>query len=169
MNVLTDGPFGEYCEALRAYHLAAAEWLGMNADQVFRFALSEGDDGHPRATWEASAKQEPRVGYVTHGARGDDEGITFTGEVVLDYLDGLALNTAIGPYPTPPWAGKIPAHWISVWNLRGEDCVEGRTARWVDGSGDGGILTFGKRIPHTCTTSKRRAVAADFAGSPTIL
>lgn len=109
MSTPSRPPATEYADALRAYHLAAANWLGLDPTQVLTLSLEGADD--PRvstvATWEAISKQEPPVGQALHpGLRNDGDNLTYTAGVVLDYDDSAALRNAIGPKPTPPWADR---------------------------------------------------------------
>jgi hypothetical protein len=114
-GVTLSKPLREYVEAMRVYHAAVAEWLGLDVESIFKFTTSN-DRGYKRVVWDAIAKQEPRLGYIEHGARGDEQGITFTGVALLDHPEALALFEAVGPEPTPPWANVAPEIWRALYN-----------------------------------------------------
>jgi hypothetical protein len=99
----------EYRDAMRAWSLAAAEWLALDPEAVFKLDVTERPFNEfggstVEATWSATTRLAPRVGHVhPWGASRDGETTTFSGGVSLDYDDSKAFWEAVGPKPKDPW------------------------------------------------------------------
>lgn len=101
-----------YAEALRLYHLAAAEWLGLDPHKVVSLKVDRGrppvftetglDSGrYVEVSWTSVDEiLTPRTGHVRPpSVSGDGETTRFGGCVALDDQDGAALLEHIGPEP----------------------------------------------------------------------
>jgi hypothetical protein len=108
---LTEAPAGvrEFREKLQAWHLAAAEWLGLDPAKVFRLELVEPGDVpemYSMAKWESTEDLTARAGHpgqtgITSQDVGYDEMpmVTYHQATYLDYDDGRALYAEVGPMP----------------------------------------------------------------------
>lgn len=99
----------EYREAMKAWDRAAAEWLGLDLEQVFKLDVTDRPFNEfggtiVEAEWSAMALLTPRCGHVhAPNISGDGESVTCSGGVSLDYDDSKAFRQAVGPRPTAPW------------------------------------------------------------------
>jgi hypothetical protein len=93
-------PVRRYRDALHAWNLAAARWLGLDPNAVTRLEIEPDDRGNIVAKWEAVEPQHPPLGYVeTGGVRSDGECVAYFASVTLDHDNTGAFNTSIGPKP----------------------------------------------------------------------
>lgn len=113
----------EYRAAMQAWDLAAAEWLALDPEQVFRLdvterPISELGGATIEVAWEATERLTPRVGYLhAPNVRSDGITVTWSGAVSLDYDDSKVFRGAVGPKPVAPW--ETPEARAAFAQLRG--------------------------------------------------
>lgn len=88
-----------YVEALSAWNLAAADWLGLNPDEVFDLDVDTGRADQILARWKSIEEQTPRFGADSTTAEFADETVTYTGVLSLGWHDSKAFMDAVGPKP----------------------------------------------------------------------
>ena len=89
----------QYRDAMDAWNLAAARWLGLDPEAVTRLDVDTSERGHTVAKWEAVERQRPPLGYVETGVASDGECVVWSGSLTLDYPDATAFSEALGPKP----------------------------------------------------------------------
>lgn len=99
----------EFREKLQAWHLVAAEQLGLDPTKVLRLELVEPTDVpemYSMAKWESTEDLTSKIGHpgqtgITSQAVGYDEErmVTYHQAAYLDFDEGRALYAEVGPPP----------------------------------------------------------------------
>lgn len=88
----------EYVTALDTWNLAAAEWLGLDPDEVFDLDITQ-DGGEVRGAWKSVSLQSVRLGGDEAAVTFGDERTTYEGTFALRGQDAVEFNDAVGPRP----------------------------------------------------------------------
>jgi hypothetical protein len=99
----------EFREKLQAWHLASAEWLGLDTTKVMRLELVVAGDVpemYAMAKWESIEDLTAGAGHpghtnITSQGVGNDEKrmVTYHQATYFDFDEGRALYAEVGPMP----------------------------------------------------------------------
>jgi hypothetical protein len=166
----------EYREAMKARHLTAAQWLGLDPNKVIATSFKlEKDENYPETyaavQWTSPEMLKPRSdveAVLSLGVSSTcDDDPSYNVRAALHPNDGHALYLAIGAEPTPPevfnpqdlatltalhdqGADEVAQRaGVSVWDVSSNQVPPGTVAEILDANGNptGQRVVFGERIP----------------------